>query len=96
MTYPVLAEVPLKPESFEAAVAAVRAIVPATLAEEGCEQFSLHRAADGGPRLFIYERWRDRGAFDFHHSQPYTRDVYRSYEQWLDGPVKITELSDLD
>ncbi len=94
MSYPVFAEIPVKPEYLDDAIAAVRAIVPTTLGEDGCEQFTLHRAADGSARLFIYERWRDRAAFEFHHAQPYTVAVYKSYETWLAGPVTITELTD--
>ncbi|WP_197705101.1 putative quinol monooxygenase [Sphingobium cloacae] len=40
----------------------------------------------------IYERWADQAAFDFHHAQPYTRAVFKSYEDWLAKPVKLTEL----
>ena len=96
MSYTVFATIDLKPESFDAATAAVAAIVPATAAEEGCEQFTVHRAADGAPRLYIYERWRDRAAFDFHHAQPYTVEVYEQYRDWLAGGVTITELTDVN
>jgi quinol monooxygenase YgiN len=94
VSYPVFAEIPVKPEYLDDPIAAVRGIVSETLAEDGCEQFLLHRAADGSARLFIYERWRDRAAFEFHHAQPYTLSVYKSYETWLAGPVTITELTD--
>ena len=95
MSYPVFAEILIKTEYLADAIAAVRGITPATLAENGCEQFSLHQAADKSSKLFIYERWRDRAAFDFHHAQSYTTSVYKSYETWLAGEVKITELTDV-
>ena len=96
MSYPVLAEIPVKPEYLEDAVTAVSGILEVTRAEPGCGQFTLHRAADGSSRLFIYERWQDRAAFDFHHAQPYVQAVYRSYESWLAGPIVINELVDVD
>jgi quinol monooxygenase YgiN len=96
MSYPVLAEIPVKPEHLEDAVTAVSGILEITRAEAGCGQFALHRAADGSSRLFIYERWQDRAAFDSHHAQPYVQAIYRSYESWLAGPVLINELVDVD
>ncbi len=92
LTY--LAEIDLKPDCFDAARRAVAEIVSATRAERGCERFDPHPAADGSPRLYIYERWTDRAAFDHHHAQDYTRAVFRRYEDWLAGPVRMTELAD--
>ena len=92
LTY--LAEINLKADCFDAACRAVAGIVSATQAEDGCERFDPHPAADGSPTLYIYERWRDRAAFDFHHAQPYTRSVFKSYEDWLAVPVRMTELAD--
>ena len=93
--YTVWAEVRLKPEHSDDAFAAVAAIVDATRAEPGCEQFIPNRAADGAPVVYIFERWRDRAAFDFHHAQPYTKAVYAKYEAWLAAPVNFIELQDL-
>ena len=92
LTY--LAEINLKPDCFDAARRAVADIVTATRDEPGCERFDPHPAADGSATIYIYERWTDRAAFDFHHAQPYTRSVFRSYEDWLAAPVKLTELTD--
>ncbi|CAA9510523.1 MAG: hypothetical protein AVDCRST_MAG91-1600 [uncultured Sphingomonadaceae bacterium] len=95
MSYAVWAEVPIKSEHFEAACEAVADIVVETRGEAGCHRFEPYRAADGSPTVLIHERWNDRAAFDFHHAQDYTRAVYRKYEDWLSGPVRIRELSDL-
>ncbi|MDT7933183.1 MAG: putative quinol monooxygenase [Sphingomonadaceae bacterium] len=95
MAYAVLASVPVKPEHFASARAAVAGLVERTLAETGCHAFQPHRPADGTPTVLIYEVWADRAAFDFHHEQDYTRAVYASYEDWLAGPVTITELESL-
>jgi quinol monooxygenase YgiN len=92
LTY--IAEINLKPDCFDAACRAVGGIVVATREEPGCERFDPHPAADGTPTLYIYERWTERGAFDRHHAQEYTRAVFKSYEDWLSGPVRMTELAD--
>ncbi len=92
LTY--LATIRLKPEHFGAACQAVAGIVARTRTEAGCERFDPHPAADGSATLYIYERWADRAAFEFHHAQPYTRAFFKSYEDWLAGPVELTELAD--
>ena len=89
-----LAEINLKADCFDAARRAVDGIVAETRAEIGCERFDAHPVADGSPNLMIYERWADRAAYDFHHAQDYTRAVFKSYDDWLAGPVKMTELAD--
>ncbi len=92
LTY--LATIKLKPDCFDAACRAVAGIVGRTRDEAGCDRFDPHPAADGSATLYIYERWADRAGYDFHHAQPYTRAVFKSYEEWLAGPVEMTELAD--
>ncbi|MFC3214307.1 MULTISPECIES: putative quinol monooxygenase [Novosphingobium] len=97
MSYTVFATIPVKPEHLEDAREAVAGIVPRTRAEDGCEHFEPYRAADGSSNLYIFERWADRAAFDFHHAQEYTKDVFAKYEGWLRGAptlVEVTELKD--
>jgi quinol monooxygenase YgiN len=97
MAYTVFATIPVKPEHFDDAQRAVAAIVPQTRAESGCKCFEPYRAADGSPEIHIFERWADRAAFDFHHAQSYTIDVFARYENWLRSApvlVEVTELKD--
>ncbi|MET1756744.1 putative quinol monooxygenase [Novosphingobium sp. RD2P27] len=97
MSYAVFATIPLKPEHLDDARTAIVAIVSQTRAEAGCEHFEPYRAADGSSNIYIFERWADRAAFDFHHAQDYTKNVFAKYEGWLrDDPklVEVTELKD--
>lgn len=84
LTY--FATVPIKPQHFADAVKAVTAIVPQTRAEAGCQRFDLYCDEDKS-LLYIMESWSDQAAFDFHHAQDYTRDVFTAYEEWLAGDV---------
>ena len=95
MSYTVFATIPVKSEHLDDARAAVAAIVPQTRAEPGCEQFEPYRAADGSPNLYIFERWADRSAFDFHHAQEYTQAVFAKYEGWLSGAPTLVEAAEL-
>ena len=84
----VFAAIALKPEHFAEARAAVRDIVARTRAEPGCHQFQLHEDAKSH-RLFLYEAWHGQAGYDAHHAQPYTKAVFRAYEQWLAEPVDL-------
>ncbi|HKR18175.1 putative quinol monooxygenase [Rhizorhapis sp.] len=97
MSYTVFATIPVKPEHLDDAREAVAAIVAQTRAEPGCEHFEPYRAADGSSNLYIFERWANRSAFDFHHAQDYTQAVFEKYKVWLrEAPalVEVTELKD--
>jgi len=95
MSYTVFATVPVKPEHMEAACSAVAAIVPATRSEEGCIAFEPRRAASDASTIMIFEEWADRDAFDFHHAQKYTKDVFANYQNWLASEPVLTEVKPL-
>ena len=96
MSYTVFATIPVKPEHMEDAVNAVAAIVPATRGEAGCLAFEPKRLADGSSTIMIFEEWTDRAAFDFHHAQDYTKDVFTKYEGWLSGAPDLVEVKPLE
>ncbi len=96
MSYTVFATIPVKPEHMEAACEAVAAIVPVTRGEDGCIAFEPQRAADGSSTIMIFERWADRDAFDFHHAQDYTKDVFAKYEDWLADAPNLVEVKALE
>jgi len=83
------ATIVLKPSHFAQARAAVVGIVARTRAEAGCMAFELHEAPDEAT-LHLYEVWADSAAFEAHHAEDYTREIFRKYEQWLAKPVEIT------
>lgn len=90
MSYSVFATIPVQPQHMESACEAVDAIVARTRAEVGCEDFRPFRAADGSSTIHIFEEWADKDAFDFHHRQEYTKDVFAKYENWLSSePVLV-------
>lgn len=80
------------PQHFDDAKTAIQSIIPVTLAEAGCEVFELFEAADGSRRLHLWERFSDEAALAFHHQQPYTRQVFDAYKEWLAEPVSIQRL----
>jgi quinol monooxygenase YgiN len=96
MSYTVFATIPVKPEHMEAACQAVAPILPATRGEHGCRAFEPRRIADGSSTIMIFEEWADRAAFELHHAQDYTRDVFASYENWLSAEPRLVEVNPLE
>ncbi len=96
MTLTYLATISVKPEHMEDACQAVSSIVPATRGEAGCVAFEPRRAADGSSTITIFEEWEDRAAFDFHHAQDYTKDVFAKYEDWLESEPVLVEMKSLE
>jgi quinol monooxygenase YgiN len=60
----------LKPGTFEAFREAIFANAAASRQEQACYQFDVCFSADRA-RCFLYEVYRDRAAFDFHHETPH-------------------------
>lgn len=88
MPLSVFATIQPKPECLEDARDAILGILPETRAEAGCQHFALHHNPETGS-LHLTEIWDDRAAFDAHHAQPYTRQVFERYEQLLATPVEL-------
>ncbi len=85
------AEIEPKPAHFVEALGAVEAILEKTRAEEGCLRFDFFTDVER-QRLYLYEVWRDEAAFEFHHAQTYTRDVFHAYEGWLRRPPELKRM----
>ncbi len=96
MTLTYLATIPVKPAHMDEACEAVSSITPVTRKEAGCVAFEPRRAADGSSTITIFEEWADRDAFDFHHAQDYTKDVFAKYENWLESDPVLVELKSLE
>jgi len=78
-------------EGSEAAVAAaIREVVPQTRAEPTCLGIqAFHSIRE--PRLFyIYSRWTDEAAFEYHAKLPHTVRFVGTVEKLIDHPVSVT------
>lgn len=70
----IVVELTAKEGSESQLLDAMRAMVPNTTAEEGCERFELLQAADDPRVLTLIERFASQEAFDFHATTPYVKD----------------------
>ncbi len=87
-----IARVLPRPEHLVDAREAIRAIVDRTRAEPGCLEFRVNEDVTDGS-LHLYEEWANAAALRYHHEQPYTRHVFKCYEEWLAEPVRLIELT---
>jgi len=88
----VFAHIQPKSEYFKKAKNAILEIIPATLKENGCHNFTLHENIDT-KSLYLYEEWTNQQALDTHYNMVYTKNVFNAYEAWLLKPVKILKFS---
>lgn len=68
----VLVDFRLKPGSSRAFAALIEANARASVADEpGCRRFDIATTADDEDRVFLYEIYDDRAAFDHHVTTPH-------------------------
>lgn len=87
-----IAHITPKTEHYQDCINAIQEILPATRAEAGCLRFELYES-ESRTQLTLVERFVDQAAFDFHHQQAYTKQVFTLYQGWLAKAVDITSLS---
>ncbi|SFS09656.1 putative quinol monooxygenase [Sphingomonas jatrophae] len=58
------------PDQVEGLAQALRSLVPATLAEDGCLAYAFALDDREVGTVLVYERWRDQAALDAHLALP--------------------------
>lgn len=67
----VVAIIDAKPEYASAVESALRGVIAASRAEDGCLQYELNCDIDNPSRLVMIERWRDEQALNRHSNMPH-------------------------
>ena len=88
----VTAHARLKPGAREAAVEAALKMREASRAEPGCREYGFWFAIDDPDSLFVFERWDDQAALDFHFSTPHLAEFAQSIPGWVDGMPEVTRI----
>ncbi|MFC0408387.1 putative quinol monooxygenase [Roseomonas elaeocarpi] len=84
-TTPVVAVFVTKPGAEEKVEAMFRAVVPTTLAEEGCITYQLHRDSEN-PRRFVFtEEWASRELLDRHLAAPHIATLFAALPEHLES-----------
>ena len=90
MSLSVFATIHPKPRYLDAARTAIEGILEVTRSEPGCLVFTLHEGGEG--TLHLFEVWADESALTAHYEQPYTREIFTAYEDWLSKPVHVVRM----
>ena len=85
----IFAKISPKKEFYKKAKDTILSVIDRILEEEGCFEFKL---LYDEKHLYLYEEWKDLNALDLHYEMPYIKEVFVSYEQWLEKPVEIIKM----
>lgn len=61
-----------------------------SLTEPGCQRFDVWADPEGAPRVFLYEIYDDRAAFDAHLDSAHFKDFDAAVGPWLEGKAVET------
>lgn len=75
---------------------AVLSIVPDVLREDGCQSYAAHEPEDQRGTIVMYERWRDRAAFEAHGTGPSFTALSARLDDLLAAPLDLHFLHALD
>ena len=64
-------------------------LVPKVLEEPGVITYVVHRSIDDPSRFLVYERYKDREAFDYHCSTPHFKQFFEAFDSIKDREPEI-------
>ncbi|MBZ5734021.1 antibiotic biosynthesis monooxygenase [Nocardioides sp. TRM66260-LWL] len=96
MSLRVIATIPIKPESVEAARAALQTLVAATRQEDGCLVYDLFESGAAAGTFVTVEEWTDQAALDAHMKAPHIAEAFTVLGGALAGDVAIHPLVAVD
>ena len=81
----VVARMTAKPGKSDELRAGLEALIPTTLAEDGCVNYDLHVAEDDPATFFFYENWTSGDKLDAHLAAPHLVDFAGKLDDLLVG-----------
>ena len=65
-------------------------IIPKVREESGTLTYIVHRALDDAHKFFVYEKYLEKEAFNYHASTPYFKEFFTAVSGILDGRADIS------
>ncbi len=93
--YIILAEATIQPQYRDEVIAAARAALPLTLAEEGTVAFFQTVRSDEPNSIVFLEIFASKEAHEQHMRQDYAKKVFETMEGKLIGSPRFTQLTEL-
>jgi quinol monooxygenase YgiN len=85
----ITAKVYVKPEKVADFIAAARAMVDSSSAEEGCVSYILYQNPYDQTQFSFVEVWKDQAAIDTHFTKPYFTAWGPKTKDWLAQPTEL-------
>ncbi|MEO0797271.1 MAG: putative quinol monooxygenase [Verrucomicrobiota bacterium] len=86
----VVAKITAKPGKEDATKEALLALIPTTLAEEGCLNYDMHVSCDEPGTFLFYENWASRETWEAHINNDHLQAFIASAEELLAKDVEIS------
>lgn len=65
-------------------------LIPEVRKEPGTITYIVHRALDDPQKFFVYERYKDKEALNYHASTPYFKEFLNTISGILEGRAEIS------
>jgi quinol monooxygenase YgiN len=73
----------------------LKGIFPFVQKEAGSNAYILHRVTNTPGKLFFYEQYKDKEAFDYHSSTPHFKELFGKVEGLIAGPPVVEFLEEV-
>ena len=88
-----IARAQLRAECRDEAISWLERIQSGSRSEPDCLTYNVHIGADDPEMLIFYEAWKDQDAFQSHLDSPAFAEFMQGKERYIDGEVKIINLT---
>jgi len=92
MELSLFARITPKPDYYDDALKALRQVIRPTNEETGCRRFELNVGDGDDPSLYLVEHWASDAALELHYEQPYSKEIFALYENWLAEPPMVIKM----
>ncbi|WP_028295650.1 putative quinol monooxygenase [Olivibacter sitiensis] len=89
----VIAKITAKKALIKETKEVLQALVPPTLAEEGCLQYDLHQGTTENHVFFFYETWESRQHLEEHLANSHLIAFKQKAENLLQRPMEVFMLN---
>jgi len=93
MALTMLVKLPIKPELFDEACAAMASVGPTVRQENGCIAYDFYSAEGDRSAIHGIEIWADEAALDVHSKQPHMTPFREKLMPMMSGPIEFQKLT---
>ena len=65
-------------------------LIPKVRKDPGTITYIVHRALDNPQKFFVYEKYQDKEALNYHASTPHFKEFFKNVSGMLEGQAEIS------